>query len=80
MSIIRYVDAAEDERVVISFSILKQGRQPSMEDRALRSRHSHGALVTQATAVVMNNGALYGSKYTLGRPYYAMASLHGEDK
>ena len=54
MSILRYVDAAEGARVVISFSILKQGRQPSMEDRALRSRHSHGAFVIQASTVVMN--------------------------
>ena len=75
MSIIRYVGAAEDARVVISFSILKQGRQPSMEDRALRSRHCHGAFVIQAITAVINNWALYGRKYTLGRPYRAMTNM-----
>ena len=80
MSILRYVEAAEDARVVISFSILKQGKQPSMENRALRGRHSHGAFVTHATAVVINNGALYGSKYILGRPGRAMTSLRGEEQ
>ena len=80
MSIIRYVGAAEDARVVISFSILKQGRQPSMEDQALRGRLSHGAFVTQATAVVIHNGALYGSKYNLRRPCRAMTSLRGEER
>ena len=80
MSNIRYVDAAEDARGVISFSILKQGRQASMEDRALRGRHSHWAFVTQATAVVINNGALYGSKYNLGCPYRAMTILRGEEQ
>ena len=68
MSIIRYIDVAEDAHVVISFSILKQGTPPRMEDMVLPSRHSHGAFVTEATAVVKNNGALYESKYNLGCP------------
>ena len=72
---IRYVGAAEDARVAISFLILKQGTQSRMEDRVLRGRHSHGALVTEATAVVVNNGALYGSKFNLGCPYRAMTNL-----
>ena len=80
MSIIRYIDLAEDARVVISFSILKQGTQPRMEDNALRGRHSHGALVTEATAVVINNAALYESKYNLGCPYCAMTILRGEEQ
>ena len=71
VSIIRYVDVAEDASVVISFSILKQGTQSKMEDRILRGHHSHGALVTEASTVVINNGALYGSKYNLGCPYRA---------
>ena len=50
-----------------------------MENRALRSRHSHRDFITQATAVVINNGALYGSKYILGRPCRAMTSLRGEE-
>ena len=82
MSIIRYVGAAEDARVVISFSILKQGRQPNMEDRALslRGRHFHVAFVIQATAVVINNAALYGSKYKVGCPYRAMTIIRGEEQ
>ena len=51
-----------------------------MEDRALRGRHSHWAFVTQTTAVVIHNGALYGSTYNLGHPYRAMTSLHGEEQ
>ena len=78
MSIIRYVGAFEDARIVLSFSILKQGRQPTMEDRALRGRHSHGTFVIQATAVVINNGALHGSKYNLGCAYRAMTVLRDE--
>ena len=48
-----------------------------MEDRALslRGRHFHGAFVIQATAVVINNAALYGSKYNLGCPYRAMTIM-----
>ena len=51
-----------------------------MEDRVLRGRHSHGALVTEATAVVINNGALYGSKFKLGCPYRAMTILRCEEQ
>ena len=80
MSIIRYVGAAEDARGVISCSILKQGTQPRMEDRVLRGCHSHGALVSDITAVVINNGALYGSTFNLGCPYRAMANLRGEEQ
>ena len=53
MSIIRYLGAAEDARVVVSFSILKQWTQPRMEDRVLRGRRCYGALVAEATAVVI---------------------------
>ena len=49
-----------------------------MEDRALRGRHSHWAFVTQATAVVINNGTLHGSKYNHRHPYRAMTSLRDE--
>ena len=41
---------------MILLSMLKQETQPRMEDKVLRGRHSHGALVTEATAVVINNG------------------------
>ena len=40
-----------------------------MEDRALRGRNSHRAFVTQPTAVAINTGTLFGSKYNLGHPY-----------
>ena len=78
MSIIRYVGEAEDACVVISFCILKNGRLPSMEDRTLRGRHCHRAFVTQATTAVINNGALCGSTYNVGRPYRSMTILRGE--
>ena len=48
------------------------------DDRVSRRRHSHGALVTDATAMVIHNGALYGTKYNLGCPYRAMTILRGE--
>ena len=51
-----------------------------MEDRVLRGCHSHGALVTDITAVVITNVALYGSKLNLGCPYRAMANLRGEQQ
>ena len=70
--------AAEDTRVVISFFILKQRRQANMEDRALRGRQSNWAFVTQATAVVIDNGTLSDSKYILVHPYRVMTSLRDE--
>ena len=50
-----------------------------MEDRALRSRYSHWAFVTQVPAVVINNGTSYGSKCNLGQTYRAMTRLRDED-
>ena len=49
-----------------------------MEDRALPGRHSHWAFVTQATAVVIYNGTLYGINYNHRHPYRAMTSLRDE--
>ena len=51
-----------------------------MEDRALRGRSSHWAFVTLATAVVINNGTLHGSKYNLGHPNRDVTSLRGEEQ
>ena len=60
--------------LLFRFFFLKQGTQPRM------GRHSQVALVTEATAVVINNGALYGSKFNLGCPYRDMTNLRGEEQ
>ena len=60
--------------------MMHAGRQASMEDRALQCHHSHWAFVTQAIAVVINNGTLYGSKYNQGHPYRTITNLRDDEQ